>query len=141
MGFLSLIPGGGILSALGWFVKSPVGRAILGIVAVLIFLGWFYHWAESHGRAAIEAEDLREQLRITQQQQAATVSALQDATQLAEQRNEFLQTQAAQLGMLQTELAKAGAVPAGQISTSTVCLPKGVTDAIRAIPRRRASHH
>lgn len=137
MGLLALIPGGGILSALGglagWFIKSPVGRAILGIVAVLVFLGWFYHWAETHGRAAIEAEYAKTDLRVQEQQRAAIGKSLDEANVLAAQQAEWLKTQADQLAILQMQLS---AKP-NQQALATACIPKAVSDEILKLRRRK----
>lgn len=130
VGLLALIPGGGILSALGglasWFVKSPVGRAILGIVAVLVFLGFFYHWAETHGRAAVEVEYAKTDLRVQEQQRAAVNKSLDEANALAAQQSGWLKTQAEQLAILQMQLQ---AQP-NQQALSTACIPKAVSDEI-----------
>lgn len=127
---LSFIPGGGILSALAglaaWFIKSPIGRAILGIVAVLVFLAWFYHWASTNGREALAAEYLREDVRVQEQQRAAVNRSLDEANALAAQQAEWLKAQASQLAILQMQLS---AKPNQQV-LSTTCIPKAVSDEI-----------
>lgn len=134
---LALIPGGGILSALGglvkWFVSSPIGRAILGIVVVLIFLAWFYHWANANGRAAIEAENLREDLRVQEQQQAAVSHAADAANAMVAQQAEWLKAQADQLATLQDQLTAAN----NQQVLVTTCIPKAVANEIVKLRTRR----